>query len=209
MIKKRHSLSVIKSIRNDRLVGFTISQLVEKYSISKTTIWHHIHDIELPQSIKTKILSGKGGSTKRKFNQIARAEKEASILLRGNDRELVMAVAMLYWAEGHKKSFVFTNTDYRMLKLYIKFLNKVLGINKEDYRILIRTSDPIVPDSAIQYWSKVLNLPSSVFKANHDNIQNRTKTKFGICRIMVVKSNYHHKIILSLINRAQLILLSL
>ncbi|HMO83116.1 MAG TPA: hypothetical protein PKA42_03020 [Candidatus Paceibacterota bacterium] len=110
---------------------------------------------------------------------------------------------MLYWAEGHKKSFVFTNTDCRMLGLYIQFLDIVLGISKKDFRILIRTSDPITPSKALRYWSKELNLPSSAFKINHDNIQNRTKTDFGICRIMVLKSSYYHKIMLSLIKQVQ------
>ena len=209
MLKKRHSPLTIKSVRSDRLLGFTIPQLVEKYSIPKTTIWHHIHDIKLPENLKKEILSRQGGSTKRKLNRIFDAENEASNLLRGKDREFVVAVAMLYWAEGHKKSFVFTNTDDKMLNLYIIFLKKILGINEENYRVLIRISDPIVPSSAIDYWSKTLKLPRSAFKVNHDNIQNRTKTEFGICRIMVVKSNYYHKIMLSLIKQAQVSLLPL
>ena len=145
----------------------------------------------------------------RKLSRILDAERIAATFLSGEDRELVMSVSMLYWAEGHKKSFVFTNTDDQMLKLYVQFLNKILGVKREDYRVLIRTSDPIVPDSALLHWSKTLNLPSSAFKINHDNIQNRTKTKFGICRIMVVKSNYYHKIMLSLIKQTQSILLPL
>jgi hypothetical protein len=209
MLKKRHSLSVVKSIRKDRLFGLSIPQLVEKYSIPKTTIWHHVHDIVLPDNIKREILARQGGSIQRKLGRIRDAETRASSLLCGKDREFVVAVAMLYWAEGHKKSFIFTNTDELMLRVYIKFLNEVLEINKDDYRILIRTSDPIVPASAVSHWSNVLDLPASAFVVNHDNIQNRTKTKFGICRIMVAKSNYYHKIMLSLIKKTQTSLLPL
>ncbi len=209
MLKKRLSPSVIEVIKNDRLLGLSIPQLVEKYSIPKTTIWHHVHDVELPEDIRREILSKQGGSLKRKLNRILEAEIKASTLLRGKDRELVVAVSMLYWAEGHKKSFVFTNTDDLMLRLYIKFLFEVLVVSKEDCRILIRTADPITPDAAINYWSNALDLPKSTFKVNHDNIQNRTKTQFGICRIMVVKSNYYHKIMLSLVKQVQSSLLPL
>lgn len=204
MIKKRHPSSVIKSIRADRLLGLSIPQLVEKYSIAKTTIWHHVHDIVLPENIRRKILARQGGSNKRKLERIRDAEIEASKLLCGKNRELVVAVTMLYWAEGHKKSFIFTNTDVVMLKLYLKFIKEVLDIDQSACRILIRISDPITPASAIRYWSHALGLPSSVFKVNHDNIQNRTQTEFGICRIMVIKSNYYHKLILSLITQIQL-----
>lgn len=209
MLKKRHAPSVVKSIRKDRSFGLSIPQLVEKYSIPKTTIWHHVHDIVLPESIRREILTRQGGSIQRKLTRIRDAEIKASALLCSKDREFVVAVAMLYWSEGHKKSFIFTNTDELMLKVYIKFLHEVLEIGKNDFRILIRTSDPIVPTSAVSYWSNVLDLPGSVFMVNHDNIQNRTKSKFGICRIMVVKSNYYHKIMLSLIRQTQTSLLLL
>lgn len=209
MTKKRYPPSVIESVKRDRLSGLSIPQLVEKYSIPKTSVWHHVHNIKLPENVKKEILSRRGGSSKRRLNRIINAEAEATALLSGSGKELVMAVSMLYWAEGHKKSFVFTNTDVLMLRLYIKFLTELLGVSRDECRILIRTSDPIIPDLAILYWAKALDLPKSTFKVNHDNIQNRTKTKFGICRIMVVKSNYYHKIMLSVIKQTQSILLPL
>lgn len=209
MTKRRHSSSTIKLLRSDRLSGLTIPQLVQKYSIPKTTVWHNVRDIRLSEEIKKEIVSRQGGSAKRKLARISDAENKATELLRSSHREFIIAVAMLYWAEGHKKSFVFTNTDEKMLKLYILFLKKILGVSTWECRILVRTADPIVPDVALRYWSKALDMPRSVFKVNHDSIQNRTKSNFGICRVMVVKSNYYHKIMFSLIKQIQSDLLPL
>ena len=134
---------------------------MEKYSLPKTTIWHHVHKINIPDGLKNRILSMQGGSTKRKLKRIHDATERASTILQSKERELVVAVAMLYWAEGHKNSFVFTNTDVEMLKLYVYFLNNILGVSRNDYRALIRMSDPIIPSRALNYWSKELNLPIS------------------------------------------------
>lgn len=209
MKKRRHPNTVIESLRRDRLAGSTIPELVQKYTIPKTTVWHNVRDIKLPEEVRKEILSRRGGSAKRKLVRITDAEMAASNLLRSTQREFAVAVAMLYWAEGHKKSFVFTNTDENMLKLYIRFLKSIFNIVPKDFRILIRTADPIVPKEALLYWSKTLDLPRSAFKVNHDSIQNRTKSSFGICRVMVVKSNYYHKIMLSLVRQIQADLLPL
>ncbi len=164
----------------------------------KTTVWHHVHNIVIPIDKKIALLSRTGGSHIRKIQREFNAEVRARELLHSNQRELLIAVSMLYWAEGHKKSFVFTNTDPKMLQLYIKFLTSVLNVSESDIMILVRIADPIDSKYALQYWSQALELPYTAFKINHNNIQNRTKTEFGICRIMVTKSEFLHKLIVSL-----------
>lgn len=203
MKKQRYSLETIESLKKDRYSGLSIPELVVKYKIPKTSIWHHVHGIILPPDKKADILTRQGGSHKRRLEREQNADDFARQLINSKQRELVIAVTMLYWAEGHKRTFVFTNTDSQMLRLYLKFLTTVLGIEKKSLIILLRTSDPIKPKNAIEYWSRTLKLPSSVFRVNHDNIQNRTKTEFGICRIMVSKSGDYHKVIQSLMRQIQ------
>jgi hypothetical protein len=200
---RRYPKELIDQIKRDRFVGLSIPDLVDKYEMPKTTVWHHVHAIKLSDALQASLSSRKGGSHQRKIRRENEAEKFAMKLLLSSRRELVIAATMLYWAEGHKKSFVFTNTDPQMLRLFMNFITTVLDVDESRCTVLIRTSDSIIPARAIQYWSKILELPDSAFKVNHDNIQNRTKTEFGICRIVVTKSEFLHKIVLSLVRQLQ------
>ena len=90
-----------------------------------------------------------------------------------------------------------------MLLIFRKFLIDVLEISISSISVLIRTSDPIVPNNAQKYWSNALLLPTKNLTVNHDNVQNRTKTKYGICRVMVAKSSFYLKVMHSLIELIQ------
>lgn len=198
-MKTKYDSKVIQSLQHDRRLGLSILDLVQKYDIPKTTVWYYIKNVEIPLNLKKKLLANQGGSKKRKVHREKLAEIFAAKLLADAERELTIAAVMLYWAEGHKKSFVFTNSDSKMLRLYIDFLIKILKIKTEDIVILIRITDPITEKQVMSYWPRALQLPHSVFNINHDNIQNKTKTKFGICRVMVKQSNFYHKVMMCLI----------
>jgi len=52
-----------------------------------------------------------------------------------SSRDIYMVGLGLYWGEGYKKGnqeFGFTNSDQRMIKFYINWLNKSFGIQKTD-----------------------------------------------------------------------------
>ncbi len=203
MKKKRHSKDLINSVKLRRQQGSTIEELMVLFHLPKTTVWHHIRGVELSEEISKALRSRKGGSHKRREKAILRAQEVAKELLCSENRELVIAVTMLYWAEGHKNAFIFTNTDVTMLRLYLRFLYKVFEISKKEVYVMVRTSDPISPSESIAFWSKKLDLPEYLISNNHNNIQNKTKTKFGICRVMVAKSSFYHKVMTSLIWHVQ------
>lgn len=113
----RISKKVIEDLHHDRHVGATVTELMAIYTLPKTTIWHHIKNEVLDPEIQLKIKKRKGGSTLRKAKKVLQAEALANTLLVSTSCELIISAAMLYWAEGHKKEFTFTNTDPKMLKL--------------------------------------------------------------------------------------------
>lgn len=198
-MRNRLSEEDIKALKSERRKGATVTVLMDKFLLPKTTVWHHVKDVVLSKSAAKFIGLNRGGSKKRKELAFEKAERVAYVLLKSNQRELIIAVSMLYWAEGHKKDFVFTNSDPKMVSLYLRFLREILKISIKDINILIRISDPIIPSVTLKYWSKELCLPLSCFKINHNNIQNRTKTKFGISRVLVRKSGFYLKIMQKLI----------
>lgn len=199
----RHPKSLIDALKIDRQNGLSIHELMSKYNLSKTTVWHHIHTIKLSEDLQQILKRRQGGSHNKFLLEVEHSKLLAKQLLLGQNRELVIAAAMLYWAEGHKKAFVFTNTDIKMLLIFRKFLIDVLEISISSISVLIRTSDPIVPNNAQKYWSNALLLPTKNLTVNHDNVQNRTKTKYGICRVMVAKSSFYLKVMHSLIELIQ------
>lgn len=201
--KVRHPKALIESLKGDRLMGLSIHELMSKYNLPKTTVWHHIHEVKLSYEKKQILTSRQGGSHNKFLRQIDESLVIAKQLLVSTNRELVIAAAMLYWAEGHKKAFVFTNTDIKMLLIFQKFLYEVLEIPTSSVSVLVRTSDPIVPKKALEYWSEALSLPLKNFVKSHDNQQNKTRTKYGICRVMVAKSSFYLKVMLSLIKLIQ------
>ena len=199
----RHPKALINALKIDRQNGLSIHELMSKYGLSKTTVWHHIHTVKLSKELQLILKKRQGGSHNKYLLEVDRSNLIANKLLLGKNRELVIAATMLYWAEGHKKAFVFTNTDLKMLLLFQRFLYEVLEISPQSISVLIRTSDPIIPKVAQNYWAKVLLLPLKNLTIGHDNVQNKTRTKYGICRVMVAKSSFYLKVVLSLIELIQ------
>ena len=161
--------------------------------VAKTTIWHHIHDMVLPVNMKRAINSNQGGSRKRKEAALQKAREEIEELMRSKHREISVIVGMLYWAEGSKRDLVFTNTDVAMIRVYLYFLRNILRISESDLHLLIRISDPIKPKDAIQFWASSTNTNVSQVRINHDNIQNKTKSIHGICRVCLKRNSYYLK----------------
>ena len=208
---RRHSIAVINQIKDLRTTGLSIPEIISITGVSKTTIWHHVHDIVLDSEFKKIIKSKQGGSAKRCELSWEKAKLNSIKLLSSKSRmrDLYYAVAMLYWAEGSKRELVFTNTDIDMVNLYIKFMIHGLDIDKKNIFLLIRISDPILPRDAISYWAKGTKTPLSNIKINHNNIQNKTKTKFGICRVSTRKGAYSLKVIHCIIDAVKRELLPL
>lgn len=202
---KRYSNDEITKVKTLRHEGKTILEIMELTGMPKTTIWHHIQTVVLSPYLISKIDSRRGGSVERKQREIDRANEQAMVLLSsGKDiRELCILVSMLYWAEGSKREFVFTNTDISMIKLYLKFLLEILKIPKKDIHLLIRISDPIDPHIARSFWKLGTGILEKNITINHNNIQNKTKTQHGICRVSTSKSGYYLKVIRCIIGLVQ------
>lgn len=199
---RKHASIVISGLKNDRKAGMSILDLMQKYSLSKTTVWHHVHDIELSESQKNVLRSRMGGGAKRSQAQWDFARTKAKDMLSAFDEDAIWPIlfAALYWSEGTKKNgFVFTNTDVLMIRVFLKILRERLGVRDADLDILIRTSTPMSSLDCRKYWSKATGIPLKLIKINHDDKQNKGKTKYGMCRITLRKGGTTLKIVHCLI----------
>ena len=128
---KIHSDDKIKKLKELRQKGYSINELVREFSIPKTTIWHHIQNVVVDPQYVPLLRSKIGGSRIRKEKRLKVAEGLAKKMLNSPDREYLIILSMLYWAEGCKGAFNFVNSDGRMVDLFVKILVEIFDIEKE------------------------------------------------------------------------------
>ena len=198
----RHAPSIILSLKKDRQAGVSIVDLVREYSLPKSTVWYHTKSIILSVEQSNLLRSRQGAGKRRSDEKWKQAETEAKKFLINFKEEDAWAIliAALYWSEGTKKSgFVFTNTDKLMIQVFLKILRTKLNIKDNDLDILIRTSGKMKPKACRAYWSEVTTMPLEQIRINYNDIQNKSKTEYGICRITLRKGGYHLKLMHCLI----------
>ena len=113
---------------------------------------------------------------------------------------LFVAGIMLYWAEGDSKEknpIRLSNTDPRMINLYIKFLINELEILKERVRITLILYPDLSEKACIHFWSKATGIPKSQFYKTQF-IKGRHPSKrlaHGICMVACNTRRLKEKII--------------
>lgn len=184
---KKYSKNKIEKLKKYRVAGFTVTELVKKFSIPKTSIWHHIKDVELPKDVLKNIKSRQGGSHERMLRNIKLAQEKARVLSKSESWHFVVVWAMLYWAEGSKKEFCFTNSDGRMIKSFIKILKKVLKVKSKDFLFILRVVDGMDVNKCLNYWSNILDINEEKIVLRTNDGVLRMNTEYGICKVFVKK----------------------
>ncbi len=72
----------------------------------------------------------------------------------------------LYWGEGLKRGkggMRLTNTDARMVKIFIKFLEEFFNIDRDKLRFSIQIFEDLVPEEVLDYWSRELSVKKYQF----------------------------------------------
>ena len=73
----------------------------------------------------------------------------------------------LYWGEGNKRNKVsvrLRNTDPRMIRKFIEFLEKLFGINRQKLRFGLQIFSDMKPKEALNFWIKEVKVPISQFQ---------------------------------------------
>ena len=196
-----------------RKKGFSYSEILETVHVSQSSLSLWLHSIKLDRKQKLRLthksdLARKRGSQTLKNNRIARtveiiekAKSEIGIL---NNKQLMLIGIALYWAEGSKqkdhdpsKELVFSNSDPKMIRLYLKWLTECLFVPVERivFEIYIHKSHKKSPQDLAKHWSEITGFTQSkfvrvYFKKNkiHSIRKNRGTDYSGVLRISVTKS---------------------
>jgi len=196
-----------------RKKGLSYSEILDEIHVSGSSLSLWLHNVNLKNEHKLRLIE-KGDAARRlgsatlKRMRIMRTKEivERSRLEIGNlsKNDLMLIGVSLHWAEGSKqkendpsKEVVFSNSDPRMIKIYLKWLNECLGIHPGEivFEIYIHETHKKSIAELASYWSKVTEFPilkfSKVyFKKNkvHSFRKNRGLNYSGVLRISVRKS---------------------
>ncbi|HQO38464.1 MAG TPA: hypothetical protein PK107_06570 [Candidatus Omnitrophota bacterium] len=109
--------------------------------------------------------------------------------LTNRDKQLKIAGIMLYWAEGtfNGNTVDFTNSNAEMIKIFLKFLRKICGINEERLRVYLYAYEHQNISELQDYWHTVTNIKLSQFtkpfiRKNNLNVTKR-KLPYGLVHI--------------------------
>lgn len=196
-----------------RKQGFSYSEINKKIPVSKSTLSLWLRDIVLSAKAENRLKArmklgqpygARAQKTIRieKTNKIVRsAKKDIGII---NKRELFLIGTALYWAEGAKQKehnpsqiVTFSNSDYKMIQIFIKWLIDCLKISRSRIKFEIYSHENIRQKEVevVNHWSKVTGFTKNNFKKirykkdkKNDFRKNQGKDYFGLLRINVRKS---------------------
>lgn len=200
---KRIPLEKITLIKQLRSRGWSLPEIHKKVGFGYGTIFRHLKDVQILPKYRKTWLDKRGGSAKRKRRlEIEAYGKARDIVKHLNEKERLLHLAALYWGEGGKTDFNFTNSDPEMIRIFVSGLRNVLNIKQAEIRASIRIYEDINRQSALDHWSKVTNIPVNEFM-NVDVLKGKKlgKLKYGLCRIRIKKGGNMLKYFLALNKR--------
>jgi hypothetical protein len=85
--------------------------------------------------------------------------------LTSDDRALRACGVMLYWAEGWKGGYLldFANSDPSMIKIYLRFLRNICGVNEDKLRVYMYCYANQNILTLKRFWSRITYIKLSQF----------------------------------------------
>lgn len=209
-----------------RLQGKSYNEISNSLGIAKSTLSNWFTDLELPVSaqnrIKQRVRAGSlRGLLKRNKNQTHKAilrMRQARSVGKKEIRpltlqELKLIGIALYWAEGYKRPVIYkgrertyhpvalTNSDPRLIVLFLKFLREICGVLDKQIKADIRIYEHLNEKALLKFWQNVTKLPEANFGKVYYGISKSSLGKrpfnrlpYGTILIRVNNTPLFHKI---------------
>lgn len=169
-------------VRHLRQKGLSLGLIFQTTAVPRTTIRTWIKDIVLSkhqtEALKNRVQKAlqKGRIKSQRIQKDKKLKNEKNLMEIGineigelSSRDFLIAGASLYWAEGfknkHEHRLGFCNSDPSMVKFYIHWLEKYLGINKNELiaRLTLNYSYRYKINDMQNYWAKTIGIPLNQF----------------------------------------------
>ena len=189
--------------RELRRQGWSVGQISKELRISKGSISPWVRDIKLTDN-QIKRLEDNAFKNRMRMKEwsskmcLACLDKRLAYqdigrqkIKDGASKEYISGI-MLYWAEGAKSrtKVAFSNSDFNMVKYFVEFLEKEIGIKKEDMNLTVQTylNGGADIDEIQDFWLKKLDMPKTCLRKPYikeDHGSKRKKLKYGVGVIRV------------------------
>jgi transposase-like protein len=184
------------------------SQIKEIIGVSKSTLHYWLRDYPLSEE-RIKELGPNSErrierfrdtmAGKQKVKSDIAYKKVSKDIKRLSKREMFLCGLFLYWAEGAKtmnSSTMLTNTNPKMLKFFIKWLD-LLNISKDKLKVFLHLYSDMNINKEINFWAKGLQIPKSQFRKPYikktlfTNITYKNGFGHGTCSILYGNKPIH------------------
>lgn len=204
-----------KEVVRLRRLGYSYSEILKEVRVAKSSLSLWLHSVDLSKKQKQRLTLKKIRSIRRghkiwmqmRIKRTRKITKEAQDYVKKliiDEKELFLMGTMLYWAEGSKQKnrsvsqgVVFSNSDPKMIKLFLKWLKKSIKIPREQIKLEIYLHEKYRKKvkKVIGYWSKI----TGFFRQESDRIyfkkhkvysvrENQRQSYYGQLRIVIRKS---------------------
>lgn len=199
-------------VRYLRQKGFSLGQISQSTDVPRTTIRTWIRDIILSKSqiealrIRVQKALQRGRIKSQRIQKEKRLKNEKKLMGDGinevgrlSPRDFLIAGASLYWAEGfknkHEHRLGFCNSDPYMVKFYVHWLEKYLGISRNE--LVARLTLNYIYKNKVNemqvFWSEAIGVSLNqftkpFFQSSKWKKQYNTVNYHGVLRIHVKES---------------------
>jgi hypothetical protein len=120
-------------------------------------------------------------------------------ILNKNDERLKALAVAIYWAEGYKsqkaKCVDLANSDAEMIRVFMKFLRNVCGIDETRLRVLLYCHDKQAIPGLISYWSKLTGISPKLFTKPYVPKRNSSSVHRNMSRGLIHVRYYDKKLL--------------
>ena len=181
-------LEEVKSLYSEK--GFSAQEIGKTFGKSTSSVYDFMREHGLQRRLPAET------------NNFIYERKQLSFCVKTNlsqeERELKIAGIMLYWAEGGKEvkyngqsratSANFTNSDPEMIKLFLKFLREICGVNEQRLRVHLYCYANQDVDCLKKYWQEITNIPLTQFIKPYVRqdflLEKKDKMKYGLIHVV-------------------------
>ena len=188
-----------------RMQGYTYQQIMAEVPVSKGLLSGWLQKVMLTGEQEKTLLENmdrrsKVGVAKAAASNMARRrDREESALRKAkviyeqykNDPVFIAGVS-LYWAEGTKRSsqFGFMNSDPEMIVFMVFWVEKYLGISRQNIHIRVNTHAEFASEEYEQFWSQKTGIPlvqfkKTIYKPNRHGAYKKNPTYKGCVNLEI------------------------
>ncbi|PIP32304.1 hypothetical protein COV53_02810 [Candidatus Gottesmanbacteria bacterium CG11_big_fil_rev_8_21_14_0_20_37_11] len=189
MAKQKLNTTEIDKMIDLREHGYSLSEIKHITGKAQSTVYRYIKNVKILPEYISVWESKRGGSYKIKRRKEESAFEDGKKLIgKLSNREKLLFLCALYWAEGSKKDFGLSNTDPGLIQVFVSNIRELLNIEDSRLRISIRIYEDLDKDKCLSYWSKIVGIPKDKFvSVNILSGKKKGKLEYGMCRIRVSK----------------------